>query len=819
MEITKFQEFQNSPSTPRTPKLREKVKKSYSLFAEKFKEGGGGQPSSPQKNATSARDNATEIAAIRSAEELKIDFTRALSLKRGDLAIIQGEVFRCNPLAMHLKDVPLVIKRLECVDRRTYDLKVYEADTLARFQGHPNIVSLFSYWAEKPASSYVYKTLVLLMEEGIAGDLLHSVILNTKQRPKPRLCLRYLCDMCKGIIAVHNCNIIHGRVKPSSMYLDGHNNLMLGEFGKTELDSARQTHQLFSKVLIHEATPRTLVYWAPELLKLEAYGKQVDMWALGVTFYQLVTGQHPFAVEDETKFRDEALSGTVNWEPLNRPELERHRVIIQNLIKVNPAERWPANEVLMFAQQEFAVIIQKAWRGHKARMDYKNILKSAHLVKAVLQGHATRVKYLKEREAIHQRAAISIQTMWRCFQAMKKFARARNIILRMQANVLSWQGRRAYLQYRHDTVVCQSFVRRYLARNWFKKIREQRKVLEAKLLTIQAMVVKYQQSFDQFGTLLASSSVAPQSVKASIPHPETTTTTSAPPLPATTAATTSSPPSTTSTAPTGAASTTNTAAAATITSTSAQPPQVTPAAPISLPKALQHLASFEDFELSQPPREYGAVECLPKLRAASTKIAALESDIKKLQTRLQELESAEVRKKEEEVLLKVELGSKFEELDPMIAALKTSLKRVEDACKRAQYLPLKIQHPYSYTKWEIVHEPQNVVENILKDDETVYRALSPSLDLALCNGQLCFVSEVEICPGECGPASIEIYTSNVLDKWTFVKSFKCTRDLVQPFRLPGEQICKYLRIKMDQNVRGGNIIATRLMRVKGLVKE
>ena len=45
-------------------------------------------------------------------------------------------------------------------------VQVYEAHPLTRFQGHPNIVSLYSYWSEKPNNPYTYKTLVLLFEEG-----------------------------------------------------------------------------------------------------------------------------------------------------------------------------------------------------------------------------------------------------------------------------------------------------------------------------------------------------------------------------------------------------------------------------------------------------------------------------------------------------------------------------------------------------------------------------------------------------------------------------------------------------------------------------
>ncbi len=60
---------------------------------------------------------------------------------------------------------------------------------------------------------------------------------------------------------------------------------MLGELGKAELDSARQTHLLFSKVLIQDAMPHTLVYWAPEVLKLDRYSSAADMWSLGVTMF------------------------------------------------------------------------------------------------------------------------------------------------------------------------------------------------------------------------------------------------------------------------------------------------------------------------------------------------------------------------------------------------------------------------------------------------------------------------------------------------------------------------------------------------------
>ena len=97
-------------------------------------------------------------------------------------------------------------------------MKVYEFDTFKRFSGHPNLVTLFSYWAEKSHNPYQYKSLVSIYEEGLCGDMLKSVVLN-QVRPSIRLVMKYLCDIAKGLSTLHNSNIIHGSVKPSSIYI------------------------------------------------------------------------------------------------------------------------------------------------------------------------------------------------------------------------------------------------------------------------------------------------------------------------------------------------------------------------------------------------------------------------------------------------------------------------------------------------------------------------------------------------------------------------------------------------------------------------
>ena len=49
----------------------------------------------------------------------------------------------------------------------------------------------------------------------------------------------------------------------------------------------RYSHHLFSKLFIANAIHHKLAYWAPELITMQQYGKEVDCWALGVTLYQV----------------------------------------------------------------------------------------------------------------------------------------------------------------------------------------------------------------------------------------------------------------------------------------------------------------------------------------------------------------------------------------------------------------------------------------------------------------------------------------------------------------------------------------------------
>ena len=79
--------------------------------------------------------------------------------------------------------------------------------------------------------------------------------------------------------------------------------------------------------------------------------------------YQVVTGEHPFNVTNEEHFRDDLFTANVDWSRL--AGYPRLKMIIENLLRVDPYKRWDSNMVLAYAQEFFVIDIQRAWRGCK----------------------------------------------------------------------------------------------------------------------------------------------------------------------------------------------------------------------------------------------------------------------------------------------------------------------------------------------------------------------------------------------------------------------------------------------------------------------
>jgi len=92
---------------------------------------------------------------------------------------------------------------------------------------------------------------------------------------------------------------------------------------------------------------------APELVRLRhadaegGYGRPVDLWAIGVILYILLSGIHPFQIEDEEQMLDNIEHSRWqwlgdNWKGVSEPAKD----FIKKLMEPNPDKRITVDQAL-----------------------------------------------------------------------------------------------------------------------------------------------------------------------------------------------------------------------------------------------------------------------------------------------------------------------------------------------------------------------------------------------------------------------------------------------------------------------------------------
>jgi len=110
----------------------------------------------------------------------------------------------------------------------------------------------------------------------------------------PEVLWKYILDVASGLSYLHACNppIIHQDIKPANVLIDPNGNYSITDFG---ISAKKETG---GYNYYEDANSGTLVYMAPERFTENAEPlPESDIWALGATLFEIVTGDVPFGDE------------------------------------------------------------------------------------------------------------------------------------------------------------------------------------------------------------------------------------------------------------------------------------------------------------------------------------------------------------------------------------------------------------------------------------------------------------------------------------------------------------------------------------------
>jgi formylglycine-generating enzyme required for sulfatase activity len=198
-----------------------------------------------------------------------------------------------------------------------------EARTLGKLD-HPNIVHLVD------AGQHDGR-LFLVMQFAAGGSLLARA----GQAPLPQV-VQWMDQVCDALAYAHTQDVVHRDIKPENLLLTRFGQVQVADFG-------------VAKTLVSVAGPGyrggtvagTPGYWAPEQEDGEEVDRRADLYALGATIYQLVTGEAPGGIR--RKKREVMLAKVVD---------ERLRDIVAKLTEEDRDQRFGTAEEVKAALAE-----------------------------------------------------------------------------------------------------------------------------------------------------------------------------------------------------------------------------------------------------------------------------------------------------------------------------------------------------------------------------------------------------------------------------------------------------------------------------------
>jgi hypothetical protein len=192
---------------------------------------------------------------------------------------------------------------------------------------HPNLAAVFDVKQGENGDQWI-------VMEYVGGETLDRVIARHPQGMPPGEVLTCLRGLCAGVGHLHGHGIVHRDLKPGNTFLEG-DSVKIGDYGLAKFISAsRRSGQTASLGTVH--------YMAPEVVR-GRYGREVDLYAVGVMLYEMLAGRVPFGGESPGEIMMKHLTGTPDLlviPPAFRP-------VVARLLDKDPRRRYSSVEALL----------------------------------------------------------------------------------------------------------------------------------------------------------------------------------------------------------------------------------------------------------------------------------------------------------------------------------------------------------------------------------------------------------------------------------------------------------------------------------------
>lgn len=254
-----------------------------------------------------------------------LNVCRNLGLSMDDFEILDflGKGFYGKVLKVRRKDTNEIYAIKTVRKKRLIDLEAVSTVTAERsltlIQNNPFIIKLCFAFQNQ------YK-FYFGLEYAEGGELLDSLRqMSIIPINEVRI---YIAEIILALEYLHENNYIYRDLKPSNILLDKTGHIKITDFGLSKDVSDSNG--------LAETFCGTYEYMAPEIIQRLEYDYKVDLWSLGVVFYEILTGETPFVSDNQQELFNNIIHEEVEF---TRYMHQQAAQLIKKLLNKDPTKR------------------------------------------------------------------------------------------------------------------------------------------------------------------------------------------------------------------------------------------------------------------------------------------------------------------------------------------------------------------------------------------------------------------------------------------------------------------------------------------------
>ena len=252
-----------------------------------------------------------------------------------------GEVYRARDTRL----------RREVALKLLPDASAHDADSLHRFDretravatlNHPSILAIHDTGSFR---SVPYAVTELLQGESLADRLRTGPL-------HPQKAVEIACQVADGLAAAHEKGIIHRDIKPDNIFLTNEGRAKILDFGIARIEQPARTAGLADTITKSRTSSSqflvgTAGYMSPEQVRGKPIDGRTDVFSLGATFFEMLTGRRAFMRDSPV----ETLGAVLRDDPRKHAEAEKIpddlKGFVFRCLEKDPADRYQSARDLL----------------------------------------------------------------------------------------------------------------------------------------------------------------------------------------------------------------------------------------------------------------------------------------------------------------------------------------------------------------------------------------------------------------------------------------------------------------------------------------